>query len=44
VGTQKMVALPRLTDAECVLCVRVRVEMMGSQKCSIVGKSQPFLL
>jgi hypothetical protein len=26
------------------LCVRVRVEIMGSQKCRIVGKSQPALI
>jgi hypothetical protein len=26
------------------LCVRVRVEIMGSQKCGFVGKSQPVLM
>jgi hypothetical protein len=26
------------------MCLRVRVEIMGSQKCRIVGKSQPVII
>eukprot|EP01047_Picozoa_sp_COSAG01_P062700 COSAG01_NODE_8014_length_2953_cov_14.818851_4_plen_73_part_00 len=28
----------------CVLVLRVRVEITGSQKCRILGESQPFLV